>query len=187
MEYHTKTMERSDLPGQPFPRPKNLAESLSRFAFHGDVDSPPSSAALKLAAMLAERLEAVMPPPFHVRAEGGWVSHFNDEQWDGSSEVAGVLDHGRSGTNEDLGEQHEPRPMEDQVASICWNVLSAAQDMVAETTHDPWPRLLQGGMANPGTRVEAGRVYLWYGPDDDSEATAVLSLVPIELVALEER
>lgn len=176
-------MERFNFPQRQGPPPKSLAESLSLFAVHGD-DSLPSPAAVKLAAMLAERLQAIMPSPFHVRAEGGWVSYFNDEQWDGSSEVAGILDQQQPGTNDDLDEQDERRPMEDQVASICWNVLSAAQDMVAETTREPWPRLPRGGMANPGTRVEAGRVYLWYGPDDDSEASAVLSLTPIELVAL---
>ena len=42
-------------------------------------------------------------------------------------------------------------------------------------------------MAKPGTRAEAGSVYLWYGPDDESEASAVISLAPIDVVAREGR
>ena len=87
-------MERSNLPRRHQPPSKNLAELLSAVGLDSDAALAPSPAAIRLAAMLAERLEAVMPPPFHVRAEGGWVSYFNDEQWDGSSEVAGILDQG---------------------------------------------------------------------------------------------
>jgi hypothetical protein len=173
-------MEPTDSPFARHLPPKSLAEARRLFRRTADVDSSLSPMAIWLAATLAERLETILPPPFHVRAEGGWVSYFNGDDWDGSSDIAGVLDQDSSAANAD-SDQHDETPPVDRVASICWNVLSSAQDMISETTREPWPRLPHGGMANPGTRAEGGLVYLWYGPDAERDDTAVLSLSPIEL------
>jgi hypothetical protein len=160
--------------------PKNLAEALALFRMGEGV---PSLAAVSLATALADRLEAVVPAPFHVRAEGAWVSLFDGARWDGSSDVAGVLDQETS-TSEDAAESVE-RLFADRVASISYSVLSSVQDGIAEATTEPWPRLPQGGMANPGTRADKEHVYLWYGPDWQREAAAVLSLSPIIIAALD--
>lgn len=154
--------------------PKNLAEFLELLRRSGQDVAAPSPTAVRLAAALAERFGAVVPAQFRVSAEGGWVSRFVGAQWDGSSDVAGVLD----------GEP-EASPFVDRVVSAGYHVLSSVQDMIAEATTEPWPRLPQGGMANPGTRADAGLVYLWYGPNSEHEEGAVLSLPPITLAALE--
>jgi hypothetical protein len=160
--------------------PKNLAEALALFRMGDDVPSPP---AVWLATALAERLDAVVPARFHVRAEGAWVSLFDGARWDGSSDVAGILDQDPS-TSEDAAESEEGI-FADRVVSIGYNVLSSVQDGIAEATTEAWPRLPQGGMANPGTRADKERVYLWYGPDSQREEAAVLSLPPIILAALD--
>lgn len=70
------------------------------------------------------------------------------------------------------------------VASAAQGVLSGIQDCVAHESKDPWPMLPQGGMAMPGGRVDGEQVLLWYGPQDDSEVDAVVSLPPIDLDTL---
>lgn len=162
--------------------PKNL--SLQLWRLMGEDVAAPSPSAVRLAAALAERLAAVIPAPFRVQAEGGWVSGYEDDRWDCSSDVAGVLDQDLSATRED-GWEPEEWPFVDRVVSISYNVLSSVQDMIAETTTEPWPRLPGGGMANPGSRADATRLYLWYGPDEKSEEGAVLLLTPVDLAALE--
>ena len=124
------------------------------------------------------------PAPFRIHAEGGWVISMNAGQLDTVSDVAGVLDWDPSTARED-GWETEESPFVDRVISIAGHILSSVQDMIAEDTTEPWPQLPQGGMAMPGTRADAGRVYLWYGPDSRREDAAVLSLPPIELAALE--
>jgi hypothetical protein len=163
----------------PVRMPKNIAEALTLFRMAEDVPSP---AAVWLATALAERLDAVVPAPFHVRAEGAWVSLFDGARWDGSSDVAGILDQDTS-TSEDAAESEEAL-FADRIASISYNVLSSVQNGIAEATTEPWPRLPQGGMANPGTRADKEHVYLWYGPDWRREEAAVLSLPAITLAAL---
>jgi len=141
----------------------------------------PSAAAVRLATALAERLDAVVPRPFRVRAEGAWVAFYHGEAWDGSSDVAGVLDQPI-----DPDETDERWTFPGLAAGVAWNALSGAQDGVAETTTEPWPRLPGGGMAMPGTRTDGERVFLWYGPSHEREDGAVLSLRPIVLAELRE-
>src|SRR4051812_2163407 len=177
-------MEPAD-PSRPRQSPApSLAEALRVFRLHGEADAVPSPAAVWLAATLATRLQAVVPPPFHVRAENGWVSYFNGPQWVGSTGVASILDQDLAGEPDEPGARDEPRQA-DQICSICWNVLNSVQDMISEATREPWPRLPQGGMADPGSRVEAGHIHLWYGPEGENQSCAVLSLAPIELVTPE--
>ena len=151
-----------------------------------DAASPPagpapdaSAAAVRLAAALAARLNAVVPRPFRVRAEGGWVARYHGESWEGSSDVAGVLDQPIAPDETD-----EQWKFPGLAAGIAWNALSSVQDGVSETTTEPWPQLPGGGMALPGTRTDGERVFLWYGPDHESEADAVLLLPPISLAAI---
>src|SRR5258707_5581040 len=93
--------------------PKTLAEALALFRMGEDVPSP---TAVRLATALAERLDAVVPAPFHMRAEGAWVSLFDGARWDGSSDVAGILDQGPS-TSKDAAKSEE-RLFADRTGSI---------------------------------------------------------------------
>lgn len=140
----------------------------------------PSPAALGLAAALAERLDVVVPPPFRVRAEGAWVSLYEGDRWDGSSDVASVLD-----------QEIDPDAAEGAHGSFAWMaamvaecVLSRVQDGVAEATTEQWPRLPHGGMAFSGSSTDGDEVSLWYGPTYDRAAGAVVVFPPIDLKAL---
>jgi hypothetical protein len=137
----------------------------------------PSAAAVRLAAALAERLDAVVPAPFRVRAEGGRVSLYHGEAWDGSSDVAWVLDQ-EVDPGAPAGERDS---FAWRAAAVAEHVLSSVQDGVAETTAEPWPRLPEGGMARSGARTDGERVYLWYGPEYEREDGAVVPFLPISL------
>jgi hypothetical protein len=160
-------MERNDFP---FQLPFQL----------GSPRPDPSPAALRLAAALAERLDVVVPPPFRVSAEGRWVSLYEGDRWDGSSDVASALD-----------QEIDPDAAEGAEGSFAWraamvaeSLLSRVQDGVAEATTEPWPRLAHGGMAFSGTRTDGDQVLLWYGPAYDREAGAVVVFPPIRVKAL---
>ena len=187
-------MEPTDLPLRPREPSKNLSDALQRLGIRVENYPAPPSAAVWLAGVLAERLNTVAPPPFRLQADGAWLSYYNGAQYDGSTDLAGLLAQYFSGTFDWIhrpkaaplfdggpGEQDGSLPIV-RVVGFCRNVLSSLQDRVAEETRDPWPRLPSGQMALPGARAEAGRVYLWYGPDDESDTDAVLLLAPIELI-----
>jgi hypothetical protein len=156
-------MDRSD---DPFPFERHQPE--------------PSPAAVRLAAALAERLDAVVPRPLRVQAEGGWVSVYHGVTARSSTGVAPVLDQDAGPVEED----DERWSFEAVAAGVAWNALSSVQDEVAETTTEPWPRLPRGGMAMPGTCTDGEQIFLWYGPAHGSEEGAVLSLPPIPLAEL---
>ena len=64
-------------------------------------------------------------------------------------------------------------------ADAAWNVLSMAQDVVSESTTEPWPAAVAGtdDLAEPGARAENGQVDLWFGAEDQP----ALTLRPIEI------
>ena len=144
------------------------------------IDAPqpkPSAAGMRFAAALAERLDAVVPHPFRVRAEEGLVSLYAGEARDSSSDVAGLLDQ-KVDAVAPLGERHSLASL---AAMVAGNVLSSVQDGIAEATTEPWPRLPHGGMAQCGARTDGEQVYLWYGPEYDRETDPVVSFPPIHL------
>ncbi|MCC5947528.1 MAG: hypothetical protein JJT89_03640 [Nitriliruptoraceae bacterium] len=68
----------------------------------------------------------------------------------------------------------QPGEVDRRLASACWSVLSAAQDLVAEGTGEPWPG--RGTeLPLPGVEVLEHEVRLWYGP----RASPALVLAPI--------
>jgi hypothetical protein len=164
-------MERLPESTPPHRTPRDLAEAIAAIL---EAQNAPSPAAVRLASALAERLDAVVPVPFHVRAEGGLVASLIGAHYDTISDVAGVLER-----------DAEDSPFVERVLTVCHQVLNNVQDMIAEDTTEPWPRLPNGRMANPGTRADAELIYLWYGPDTSREDGAVIILPPIALAALE--
>ena len=149
----------------------DLTTSLSRL---GQSDPEPSPRARRLAVALATRLDAVVPSPWRLRAEGGWVSRYEGAQWEGSSDVAGILDQVLLPEEGEASAEEWPFP--ERVVSVALGVLSATQDAISEATTEPWPALV-----GENARTDGQRVYLWYGP---TEATAVLTLPPIDLAEL---
>ena len=54
----------------------------------------------------------------------------------------------------------------EQVQSVVLELLSQVQDIVAETTTEPWPLIVVNGrkdMAMPNAAVEGDRLHMWYG------------------------
>jgi hypothetical protein len=121
--------------------------------------------AAELARALVERLIPILPAGFAVRAADGTVYIEAPDGLGGATSVAELLD------PDDL----EP----DDYASAAWMVLSMAQDVVSETTTEPWPVALGGAadLAEPGTRVEGRQIALYFGAEDQP----VLTLQPIPL------
>lgn len=125
----------------------------------------------QFASALVERLAAILPAGFTARAgdDGIWI-----DAPDGLGAATNV---------ESLLDLDEPE-LEDY-ASAAWTVLSLAQDVVSETTADPWPAAFGPGtdLAEPGTRVEGGTIVLWFGAEDQP----VLTLPPIAVDASSEK
>ncbi len=152
-----------------------LSESSNYDA--SDERTPPSVAALRLATLLAQRLDAVVPRPFRVRAEAGMVANYEGEEWDGSTDVAFVLD-------QEIDQDAVPG----EWGSYAWaaataasSALNSVQDLISEGTKLEWPRLPGGGMAAWGARSDGARIFMWYGPHFDREGGAVISFAPISL------
>ena len=116
---------------------------------------------------LVKRLSAILPDGYAARAEGDTI-HVDTPDGPGASTSVGHLN---------------PAEAEaEDYADAAWNVLSMAQDVVSESTADPWPAPLVGAGADlpdPGTRADDGVIRLWFG----AEESPVLSLPPIALDA----
>ena len=119
------------------------------------------------ARALVERLTPILPAGFTARAEEGVVHIDAPDGLGAATSLTELLD------LDDLGPQ--------DYADAAWAVLSLAQDVVSETSTDPWPAALGPGddLAEPGTNVDGERVVLWFG----AEEQPVLTLPPIELQA----
>jgi len=116
------------------------------------------------ARALADRLASLLPGGFSVRAEGETVTIEPPDRVPASTSLSHI-------------DPDEPDP--EDYASAAWTVLSMAQDVVNETSGDPWPAGLGPGtdLAEPGTRAEGGTILLWFGAEDQP----VLRLPAIDL------
>jgi hypothetical protein len=119
----------------------------------------------QFAAALVERLAPILPAGFSARADAGGVCIDAPDGLGSATSVADLLD------RDDL----EPQ----DYADVAWAVLSMAQDVVSETTTDPWPVAMGStrDLAEPGTRVEGGTVHLYFG----AEEQPVLILPPVQI------
>jgi hypothetical protein len=122
----------------------------------------------QFACALVERLGPVLPAGFAARAEGDTIAIDAPDGIGAATSLSGLLD-------------RDTLDAEDY-ASAAWMVLSMAQDVVCETTTDPWPAApgASTDLAEPGTRVEGRQLALYFGP----EAQPVLTLGPIDLGVL---
>jgi hypothetical protein len=153
----------------------------SETPFQLDAQQPtPSPAAIQLAAILAAHLDGVVPDAFRVRAEDDRVALYRGDAFDSDVGVAAALD-----------QEVDPQAAAGERHSFAWfaamvseSVLSSVQDGVSEATAEPWPPLSRGRMAYSGARRDGESVYLWYGPDYEREAEAVIVFPPILVVDL---
>jgi hypothetical protein len=121
--------------------------------------------AADFANALVDRLTPILPAGFVARADGGTVYIDPAGGLGVATSVADLLD----------ADGVEP----EDYASAAWMVLSMAQDVVSETTAEPWPVPLgeRSELAEPGTRVEGRQIVLYFGAEDQP----LLTLPPIPL------
>lgn len=102
---------------------------------------------------LVARLESILPGGFAVRAEGDAVTIDPPDHVLVSTSLSHIDP-----------DDHDP----EDFASAAWNVLSMAQDVVNQTSGDPWPAGLGPGtdLAEPGTRADGRAIQLWFGAED---------------------
>jgi len=119
----------------------------------------------QFARVLVERLAPILPAGFAAHADAGAVHIDAPDGFGSATHIAELLD------RDDL--------LAEDYASAAWTVLSMAQDVVSESTTDPWPAALGpgGDLAEPGTKVDGAHIHLWFGAEDQP----VLALSPIDL------
>jgi hypothetical protein len=118
-----------------------------------------------LAVLLADRLGAIVPAGFHVRADAGMLWYSADEgRFPGQLGDGHV---GRAGTHVRVN-----------IGGVAVQALGELQDYIDEATDDLWP----GGDIPPhlGAEIRDSAVHLWFGDHD----SAVLACEPIPLAAI---
>lgn len=126
-----------------------------------------------LAAVLADRLSAVVPAGFHVAAADGilWYSaeqgRFPGQSGDGRIGRAGTYIRGNFGV---YGASDE-----ENIVGVAVQALGELQDYISEATHTPWPGTT--GQPSPYGQILHSNLNLWYGDDDN----IILACEPIPL------
>jgi hypothetical protein len=114
---------------------------------------------------LARRLNAVVPRPFRLLAEGGRLQFYIDNHLDSISDTPEIVD-------------DESRELGERLLTIVDSVLSVVQDNISEHLRTPWPSTDGRAMAMPGVRTDTEFVHLWYGPDE-AAPVIVIPAIPI--------
>jgi len=135
----------------------------------------------RLTEALADRLAAIVPDGFHVRAADG-VLWYSAE----AGRFPGQLSDyhvGRSGSYiaENLAAHGDTA--EERIVGVAAQALDELQDFIDEASHDPWP-----GTQNPPhpfAEVRRQALHLWYGGPDIT-SPAVLACAPIPLVEIQQ-
>ena len=122
----------------------------------------------KLATLLAQRLNGILPAPFRVEVRGFLLDLYVGEQWDTTSFAL-----------EQVGD--ETRDFAERLESAVHALLDPLQDSVSEFLHAPWPSVDGREMAMPGVRADSKAVHLWYGND---ERAPVVGIPAIELAQI---
>lgn len=136
----------------------------------------------KLAAILADRLAAIVPDGFQVHASDGmlWYTY-------AAGRFPGQLNRytpGRTGTyvRDNFYARQEVSSDADSAAWVGWQALDELQDVVDEATHDPWPGTVRP--PKPYGQIRGEMLHLWYGGPDISDEQ-VLACEPIPLASLQ--
>ena len=132
--------------------------------------------ASRLSAALAPRLDAVVPRPFRLHAEGPVLVLEHPDGW-GAQKYLDWIEHPHWLANavKDVGAGRAiARVAEIAVVSV----LDGLQHDIPEALREPWPALSPTRFAAAAALCDGENVYLWYG---ESEETAVVSFPPIPL------
>lgn len=112
---------------------------------------------IRLAALIAERLAAVVPETYSVFAQNGVVGITSSKVWWGAqSQVARLA---AQPDSIELGGEFS------SLTGAAWNALNAAQDFISEVEKEMWPGGADYGP--PYAAVEGDELRLWYGPREN--------------------
>lgn len=126
-----------------------------------------------LAAVLAERLSAVIPAGFRVNAADGMLWYSAEEgRFPGQS---GNYRVGRAGTYIRANFGAYGACDEENIVGVAVQALSELQDYISEATHTPWPGTTS--QPSPHGRILDAQLSLWYGDRDN----AILACEPLPL------
>jgi hypothetical protein len=136
----------------------------------------------KLTAILADRLAAIIPDGFEVRASDGMLWYSYD-----AGRFPGQLnryDAGGAGTyvRHNFYASQEDSSDADSAAWVGEQTLDALQDVIDEATHEPWPGTVRP--PKPHGQIRGEMLHLWYGGPDTSD-DPVLACEPIPLASLQ--
>ena len=129
----------------------------------------------QLADALADRLAAIVPDGFHLRAADGMLWYSSD-----AGRFPGQMSNfrvGASGTyiRDNLGAHDNTA---EGAVSVAAQALDALQDYVDEASHDPWP----GTRTPPRSfaEIRGAHIHLWYGgPEVNSPAVLACEAIPL--------
>ena len=118
---------------------------------------------------LVTAIADVLPAGFVARADG---------------DVIYVDPPGGHGVSTSLAQLDPENTDADDYADAAWNVLSMVQDVVSESTAEPWPAALgpSGDLPEPGTRVDGRTVHLYFGTDEQPILT--VASIPLDAVPI---
>jgi hypothetical protein len=131
----------------------------------------------KLAVALAERLAAIVPDGFDVRAMDGtlWYSFYADR-------FPGHYRGGGSGTSVVATfDDYEEESPSDRIVYIAKRALDDLQDVIDESSHEPWPGTVRP--PSPHAQIRGDMLHLWYGSPEITDEP-VLACEPIPLTSL---
>jgi hypothetical protein len=135
----------------------------------------------KLTAALADRLAAIVPDGFEVRASDGvlWYTY-------AAGRFPGQLNRyhgGESGTyvRDNFRACQEHSSDADSAAQVGRQALDELQDVIDEATHEPWPGTVSP--PKPYGQIRGEMLHLWYGGRDLTDEP-VLACEPIALASL---
>jgi hypothetical protein len=129
--------------------------------------SPTDVSSRELAALLAERLNQIVPTGFSVRSQDINVDVYAGGKSLGGSAALEIL------------EDDDGRTAREKIETAVQSVLSSIQDTIIETVKGPWPGTSPRGadLPMPGCRVTGDQLWFWFGYED----APVVSAPPIQL------
>jgi hypothetical protein len=136
----------------------------------------------KLTFILADRLAAIVPDGFQVRAQDGmlWYTY-------AAGRFPGQLNEytpGEAGTylRDNFRAYQETMSDADSAVWVGRQALDELQDVVDEATHDPWPGTVSP--PKPYGQIRGEMLHLWYGGPDIGDEQ-MLACEPIPLPSLQ--
>ena len=128
----------------------------------------------ELARLLADRLQRIVPPGFHVDVADGMLWYSSDEgRFPGQQNDYQA---GRSGTFVRDNFARHGDTLAEHIVGVAREALDELQDYVDEASHDPWPG--RTTPPEPHAEIRGARLHLWFA--DGEAVVAACEPIPLE-------